>query len=82
MTNKTKNEPAFPRVIDANGNWLDGLSKREWLAGLAMQGLLASEHLACALTTQGKTKEEAANIIAEAAVQNTDALLTQLEKGR
>ncbi len=30
------NEPAFP-----NGGQAEGLTKREWFAGMAMQGLLA-----------------------------------------
>ena len=45
-----------------------GLTKREYFAGLAMQGLLA------------KDDERAAKYISAQAVENADALLAELER--
>lgn len=39
------NEPAFPQTIDDMGTLrsvTQGLSKREWFAGMALQGILAN----------------------------------------
>jgi hypothetical protein len=47
-----------------------GLTKREYFAGLAMQGLLANPNTGC----------ECAEKIAELAVNRSDELLKQLEK--
>lgn len=47
-----------------------GLTKREYFAGLAMQGILCSKHL----------KTVNADVVAESAVLLADALLEQLEE--
>ena len=58
------NSPVFP-----DGIYSDGLTKREWLAGMALQGLLACP-----------TVNEPPHAIAKAALDNADALLAALEK--
>jgi len=40
-----KDEPAFPQTIDDMGTMrsvTQGLSKREWFAGMALQGMLSA----------------------------------------
>ena len=65
MSKKTKTtEPASPPIPEAHD-----LSKREWYAGLILQGLLAN--------STGKFTLEGAP---EVAVKLADALLVQLEK--
>lgn len=83
-----KNEPAFPCEHQAAGllrNNFTGLSKREWMAGLAMQNLQnvllrKSGHdlLARMCETQGTKESEMA--IAFAAVKQAAALLAALEE--
>lgn len=52
-------------------NWQNiGLTKREYYAGLAMSGMLASYH----------TSTPESNLIAERAVQYADALINELNK--
>jgi hypothetical protein len=36
------NDPAFPLHPDIQEPWMNGLTKREYFAAMAMQGLLAS----------------------------------------
>lgn len=41
---KDNSEPAFPQTIDDMGTMrsvIEGLTKREWFAGMALQGILA-----------------------------------------
>ncbi len=54
---------AFPTDID------DGLTKREWFAGMALQGLIACE----TVMVSGDATE-----LAKFAVEHADALLKQL----
>lgn len=81
-----KHEPAFPcvdekQVKNAFGNTVwqpfghNGLTKREWFAGLAMQGFVLhySEYVDCNFET--KPHETAARAVAYA-----DALLRELEE--
>ena len=67
MKTENKDLPAFPFVVD-ECNLEDGLTKREYFAGLAMQGILADGQT-------GKLK-----LIAEDAVKVADALLEELSK--
>ena len=66
--------PAFPRdgSVDDNGN-VDyserGMPVRTWLAGLAMQGLLANAKVDCD-----------AGDLAKWAVESADALIAELNK--
>lgn len=62
------NEPAFPRYY-GDGTAKDGLTKREWFAGLALQGLFSGMNFSIA------TPE-----IAKMSVEAADALLAELEK--
>jgi len=67
MNNAEK--PAMP-VTDSNGVGDSGLTKREYFAGLAMQGLLANSNLA----------DVEASHMAIWATMQADALLKELEK--
>lgn len=85
-----KNEPAFPVEITVNedgsrsgmqtGNssgWETGLSKREWFAGMAMQGLLSNARLWQNLEDyQGNMLEW----IGSQALEYADAIIKQSEK--
>jgi len=70
----TKNEPAFPRVsaVDSDGFWskpFDGLTKREYYAAKAMQGVLADYGTAMSASQAAKW-----------AVEFADALIAALEE--
>ena len=65
------NVPAHP--IQYQDGWNEnetGLSKREYFAGLAMQGILANQTLTSKLCSQ----------VAKWSVEMSDALLAELEK--
>ncbi len=76
--NKKSDEPAFPQLkndilMGLVQNW-GVLTKREYFAGLAMQGM-------CGLNVyKDITKHELAEKIAIEAVIRADALLAELEK--
>jgi hypothetical protein len=67
------NEPAWPiHPHFENGNYVpgsSGLTKREWMAAMCLQGLLARNH------SSGQTNN------VEWAVNYADALLAELAKG-
>lgn len=67
-------QPAFAAVCDnANPYLQEGLTKREYFAGLAMQGLLSNdEHI--------KEEKSYPDITADLAIQYADALLKALEE--
>lgn len=68
------NEPAFP--VDVHNRTLTtvyGLTKREYFAGLAMQGLLGNSML------RMDTKPA---VLAEESARFADALLAELEKSQ
>lgn len=78
----TANDPAFPefrhptKVTDHPiPYWTAGLTKREWLAGMAMQGLIS--HIE---EREDYTAKLPAGVIARMAVSQADALLAELEK--
>jgi hypothetical protein len=78
-----KNEPAFPtHYIKENGMWSDGgLTKREYFAGLAIQGLLASVASQAAMVNVGKTLAiSTPEVAASLAVSAADFLIAELEK--
>ena len=60
---------AFPRDED-NLWYLNGLTKREWYAGLAMQSMLAT----------WAREEDQVTACAKMAIRAADALLEQLDK--
>lgn len=65
--------PQFSGGVNARdlARWRCGLTKREYFAGLAMQGIVAST------TNEDAASEEK---VAKWAVQHADALLAELEK--
>lgn len=63
-------QPAFPVIYD--GNVAAGLTKREYFAGLAMQGMLANNW------NEYSERDEDCSFLARAAVNYADALLTSL----
>lgn len=79
MTTKA-NEPAFPNYIVRHDRNVAGLTKREYFAGLALQGILANPKycdpsFANALTNHGIAIPQGL------AVRIADALLAELEGG-
>lgn len=80
---KNRNKPAFP-IIDADGQEAHhGLTKREYIATKAMQGILSS------MTSKAKAQSiidmaresdlSAAEYVAEMALEYANALFTELE---
>jgi hypothetical protein len=66
---------------DGLGNVFTGLTKREWFAGLAMQGQLSNQgHLKPIAVICERTGLLPINVVAQASVQYADALLTELAK--
>jgi hypothetical protein len=63
-------EPAFVGIFDNTLQYIPGLTKREYFAGLAMQGLLA-------MTTNGDVTSKD---VAALAVLDADALIAELAK--
>lgn len=78
-----KDTSAFPESCTSEGykgNISSGLTKREYFAGLAMQGLLVNGPLGESMKREGF--EKAKVLIAESAAGFADSLLTELEKRR
>lgn len=74
---ENRNQPINP-IFEGNGDiQFKGLNKREYFAGLAMQGLLANPN--GAMTTGGR-RTFSPKEISELAVIHTDALLEELVK--
>lgn len=67
MSTPLANQPAFPCAI---GDQPRGVTKREWLAGLAMQGLVSNAAFS----------NNTAHFIAERALDYADVLLRKLEE--
>lgn len=68
---KNADQPIHPFLTNEGVN-LEGLTKREYFAGLAMRGIISSTNL-------NLSKEEA-DVIASQSIQFADSLLKQLEK--
>ncbi len=69
---KNSDQPSYP-ILDPNSSYYrEGLTKREYFAGLAMQGVLASRQPYKARMTVNQVASEAIGI--------ADALLKQLEQ--
>lgn len=66
-----KHSPAFPAIDGSTAFYERGLTKREYFAGLALQGLLAS---------LGQHDVTHYDELASDAVMAADALLTELKK--
>jgi len=72
-------KPAFSVALHDNGNALHkeamGLTKREYFAGLAMQGLMTSQD-------QNGSWRHDIKTCAEISVQMADAILAELDKSK
>jgi hypothetical protein len=78
---KDTSGPAFPVSEDANMNEQEGLTKREYFAGLAMQGVLSDADILnkiCKLANKEGIYQESA--VGAYAVNLADALLKELKK--
>lgn len=79
-----KKDPAFPFTWTSQkmGEIAEpGLTKREYFAGLAMQGYVSDvENLKMALKLQKFGGGTVAKIIAQSAIEHADALIKELEK--
>lgn len=75
---KKGDEPAFPISIDTGDRvkGFYGLTKRQWLAGMAMQGMLANERQVSFFETTGN----AAKAVAELSFEIADAMIAFEEK--
>lgn len=71
MSEQNKNQPVFPDFTDRE-NCKAGLTKREYFAGLAMQGYVASMN-------PGMFKESDAEMVGEQSKMLADGLLKALE---
>lgn len=74
---KNADNSTFPTVQTQDNQSNNGLTKREYFAGLAMQGLLANNHPFFWGNSEGECAEYE---IAKEAVRHADELLKQLEK--
>jgi hypothetical protein len=72
------NEPAFP-VFRGDLSHYACLTKREYVAAMAMQGILASPAMRQLVVTYGVGKE-AEIALAKCCISLADALLAELEK--
>lgn len=54
-----------------------GMTLRDWFAGMAMQGILASD---MKLHVEGRPIERTPNVIADAAYQQADAMIAERNK--
>ena len=76
------NKPAYPISeeqtdrIDSNVKIYSGLTKREYFAAMAMQGILANEQLRYSLCRPGRSG------IKIYALQQADALLQELDQNK
>ena len=79
---KNADKPTYPLEFKKEGSyntegWSNGLTKREYFAGLAMQGLLANCNGGM---TSGGSRTFSPNGISELALLHADELLKQLEE--
>jgi hypothetical protein len=77
MENGKKLIHSFNSTDYSQGHF-EGLTKREYFAGLAMQGILANETVRSILS--GNNGMQVPNLIAEYSLQYADELLKQLDK--
>ena len=71
MSQKDDGRPAFPRVVEDEHVWRDtpGMTLRQWYAGQALNGLLASD-----------VNDVWTSAIPSLAVDLADALIAELDK--
>jgi hypothetical protein len=75
------NQPAFPAYTGNKDNWVFGLTKREYFAAMAMQGMKI-DHDGCYSETDRRRglPEKEAMWRASAAVRIADAIIAALER--
>lgn len=78
-SNVNGNYSAYP--FEHAHSYAQGLTKRELFAAMAMQGLLSSSAIVKALATQAEIND-IARIVAEAAADHADQLVTALSKAQ
>ncbi len=77
--------PAFPTDDEAQtgpNTWhFAGMTYRQWLAGLAMQGMCSDNATIAQATKEARgTKDSGCDIIARLAVLQADSLIAELER--
>ena len=82
MESTKPNQPAFPvenfAFTNPNG---DGLTKREYFAGLALQGMLSNPKYITAATSAGRLVDiTASEALAKSAVEAADVLIFALNE--
>jgi len=84
-----KNEPAFPqhRVQKSNldkdtihYDLVGGLTKREYFAAAALQGMLSNGDLSDVFNENNTPAEEVPKLVAECSIEIADALIEKLEE--
>ena len=79
---RNSNMPAMP-ILGDRGERLDnsaGLTKREYLAGLAMEGVLSDSHLMQLIREASEEETHTPKFVAGLAVEYAGALLAELAK--
>lgn len=76
------NDPAFFRIhaSERPGEYVGGLTKREYFAAMAMQGILKNSAWAQAVAASFPDPRTGAEVNAITAVINADALIAELSK--
>ena len=77
---KNADKPIYPLEFKKEGSyntegWSNGLTKREYFAGLAMQGIIAGRK-----DELYKIKDETIKIYVKLSIKSADELLKQLEE--
>jgi hypothetical protein len=76
------NEPAFPSFNDRGYTELPGLTKREWMAAMCLQGLLANVNIVSQIDQLADHSDRGfEKIAADNARSMADAMLAELAKG-
>lgn len=71
------NEPAFPVITDGHGD--PGLTKREYFAAMAMQGLISSDLILDKYANRNKSQVQLSMDVSYFSCLVADALLNRLE---
>lgn len=85
MSTENKNQPAFPNFLQeglsANSHVDAGLTKREYFAAMAMQGIMSDVHVQLWMKTDPRYNgENFAQLVAINSCEFADALLNQLNQ--
>ena len=84
MSDKPNNPAAFPLVVgtpqDPWGMQNDGMTLRDWYAGMALQGMLSNTAISKDMVKQGMRTQENQGWHAETAYAFADAMLRERER--